>query len=345
MNEATGINLSVEGSTGAPGELVTVPILIDDATDVVSLNLLLTYDTTLLSIPDPNTETEENEGVRRAGISENWVFTDPDLNDLNPVANVNQETGEVSISLVKTDTEPTQGSGRILEIDFLIAEDAELGSTTSIDLQPSRRDDTSRIGIGNEDLLLTESVLTDDDITVGDSSNTIEDSSNTIELFRFRNTTFDTGTYVFVGEAERDAILANPDFNQTFELEGDGNPAFVASTVSGDDLEGFFRLSSLDNPGTFLFVGQGEYDAIFAPDSDQRDRWEQQGFDTDGTTDIPEFYLYGVGAGLGTQFNRFQNRANNTFLYAGPDETAAINNDPNFSAVFFDQGAAFESLN
>ncbi|MDJ0532980.1 MAG: S8 family serine peptidase [Xenococcaceae cyanobacterium MO_207.B15] len=179
----------------------------------------------------------------------------------------------------------------------------------------------------------------DDTFTV-----TVNPSLETIELFRFRNTTFETGTYVFVGAAERDAILDNPDFNQTFELEGDGNPAFVASTESGDDLEGFYRLSSLDNPGTFLFVGQGEYDAIFAEGSDQRDRWEKQGFDSDGTTDIPEFYLYGVGANVGTAFNRFQNRANNTFLYAGPQETEAINTNPDFSAAFFDQGGAFEAF-
>ncbi len=172
---------------------------------------------------------------------------------------------------------------------------------------------------------------------------TVNPTLETIELFRFRNTTFETGTYVFVGAAERDAILDNPDFNQTFELEGDGNPAFVASTESGDDLEGFYRLSSLDNPGTFLFVGQGEYDAIFAQDSDQRDRWERQGFDSEGN-DIPEFYLYGVGANVGTAFNRFQNRANNTFLYAGPQETEAINSNPDFSAAFFDQGGAFEAF-
>ncbi|MDJ0534574.1 MAG: hypothetical protein QNJ70_19180, partial [Xenococcaceae cyanobacterium MO_207.B15] len=174
-------------------------------------------------------------------------------------------------------------------------------------------------------------------------------SEETIELFRFRNTTFSTGTYVFVGAEERDAILADSDLNQTFELDGvnpDGsvNPAFTASTESGDDLEGFFRLSSLDNPGTFLFVGQGEYDAIFAEDSDQRDRWERQGFDSDGTTDIPEFYLYGVGAGLGTPFNRFQNRANNTFLFVGPEETEAINSNPDFSAAFLNQGGAFEAF-
>ncbi len=202
------------------------------------------------------------------------------------------------------------------------------------------------IGVnGSSDRAREYDPLTGDGAAPGSQGNyTLSITDNNIELYRFRNTTFDTGTYVFVGAAERDAILANPDFNQTFELEGGGNPAFVASTQSGEGLEGFFRLSSLDNPGTFLFVGQGEYDAIFAPDSDQRDRWERQGFDSDGTTDIPEFYLYGVGANRGTAFNRFQNRANNTFLFAGPQETQAILDNPNFSAAFLNQGGAFESL-
>ncbi len=173
--------------------------------------------------------------------------------------------------------------------------------------------------------------------------------SGSIELFRFRNTTVSTGTYVFVGAEEGNTILNDPNLSGSFALDGvnsDGssvNTAFVASTEPGENLEGFYRLSSLDNPGTFLFVGQQEYDAIFAQSSDQRDRWERQGFDTEGN-DIPEFYLYGVGANLGTAFNRFQNRENNTFLFAGPDETAAINSDPNLSAAFLDQGGAFEAF-
>ena len=174
------------------------------------------------------------------------------------------------------------------------------------------------------------------------------DSSDTIDLFRFRNTSFDSGTYVFVGEEERDAILEDEDLSNTFSLDGvqdDGsvNAAFTASTVSGDNLIPFFRLKSLQTPGTFLFVSTEEYDAIFAEDSDQIDNWEQEGFDEDGN-DIPEFYLYDRTANLGTDFNRFQNTQNNTFLYAGPEETAAIEASEDLSNLFTNQGGAFESL-
>ena len=164
-----------------------------------------------------------------------------------------------------------------------------------------------------------------------------------LELFRFRNTSFATGTYVFVGAAERDAILNNPNLNQTFVLEGGGDPAFVASSTSAEDLIPFFRLSSLDVPGTFLFVSTAEYDAIFAPNSNQRDNWERQGFDREGN-DIAEFYLLAPGSGSGVLFNRYQNRDNGTFLYAGPGESDAIDSNPDFSNAFTKQGGAFESL-
>ena len=176
------------------------------------------------------------------------------------------------------------------------------------------------------------------------------EGEDVIELFRFRNTTFETGTYVFVGKDERDAILDNSDFNQTFTLDGvqeDGSiiPAFTASTVGGEDLIPFFRLESLNpnTPGTFLFASTEEYDAIFAEGSDQADQWSQQGLDENGN-DIPEFYLFDGVADRGTEFNRFQNTLNNTFLYAGPEESADIAGDPNFSSTFTNQGVAFRSL-
>jgi predicted outer membrane repeat protein len=181
-----------------------------------------------------------------------------------------------------------------------------------------------------------------DDMGIATIENDDEPEPETTELFRFRNTSFPSGTYLFVGAEERDSILDNPDFNQTFELEGDGNAAFVASREAGDDYIPFYRLASLDTLGTYLFVSTAEYDEIFAEDSDQQDKWQPEGLE-DGE-DVPDFYLLDGGADLGVEFNRFQNQENGTFLYAGPDETAAIENDPNLSSLFINQGVAFESL-
>jgi hypothetical protein len=162
-------------------------------------------------------------------------------------------------------------------------------------------------------------------------------------LFRFRNTSYPTGTYIFVAEEERNNIINDSELSRNFSLEGDGNRAFVASNQPEDDLVPLYRLRNVDLTGTYLFVSTEEYNNIFAEDSNQRNKWVKEGLDTDGG-DIPEFYVYGVGADQGTEFHRFQNTDNNTFLYAGPSETEAINSDPNLSAVFVDQGIAFESF-
>jgi hypothetical protein len=321
--------LTAVDSAGLPGTNVTVPIAISDAEGLQSLTIQLTYDPSILSIVDPNEETVENEGVKRAGISAEW-----ELEPNNPVANVDEETGEVSISLVNTgelpqaDEEGNVPEGTILEIDFQVSEDAELGSSTTINL------DNARVGVNDQEIAVGDANMQDGNFTVGQST--------TIELFRFRNTTFDTGTYLFVGAQERDNTINNPDLNQTFELEGNGNAAFTASTVPGEDLIPFYRIRSLEVGGTYLFVSTGEYDAIFAEDSDQRDKWVQEGLE--GEEDVPEFYLYEGSGDNGVQFNRFQNTQNNTFLYAGPGESAAIENDPNLSNFFENQGVAFDSL-
>ena len=176
-----------------------------------------------------------------------------------------------------------------------------------------------------------------------------ETPEQTIELFRFRNTTFDTGTYIFVGEAERDFILDDENLSNTFALDGideDGtvNPAFTASEVDGDGLIPFYRLESLTVEGTFLFVSTAEYEFIF-DDPVQSQQWKKQGFaDEDETQDIPEFYLYEGSADSGTEFNRFQNQQNGTFLYAGGGEIDGIEDNPDLANLFDNQGVAFKSL-
>ena len=105
----------------------------------------------------------------------------------------------------------------------------------------------------------------------------------------------------------------------------------------------FYRLRSINVEGSYLFVSTDEYNDIFDIESDQRDNWVREGTDESGE-DIPEFYLYGAGAGEGTEFNRFRNNSNGTYLFAGPEETAAIESDPNLSSAFTNEGVAFESL-
>lgn len=168
-------------------------------------------------------------------------------------------------------------------------------------------------------------------------------SSSFSPMYRFKNTSYSTGAYLFVGEAEKNAIIANPSYNQTFKLEGDGNPAFQANLTPKDDLMGFYRLRSEEDPGTYLYVGSQEYNSIFSANSGQQNKWVKEGLDNNGN-DIPEFYAYGVGANEGIKFNRFQNKENGAYLFAGPAETTSILNNPSFANAFTNQGGAFEAL-
>ena len=164
-----------------------------------------------------------------------------------------------------------------------------------------------------------------------------------IEMFRFRNITLETKSDLFVGAVERDLILNDPDLNQTFKLENNGNPVFTVSLSEGENLNPFYRLQSLDVSGSYLFVSTEEYGAIFDEDSEQKDKWIKEGIDAEGK-DIPEFYLYSPNAEPGIEFNRFQNIQNGIFFYSDSVETEIIQSDPNLSSSFINQGIAFKAL-
>ena len=167
--------------TGAPGDIVTVPISISDATGLQSLDITLNYDSNILTIIDPNSETDTNEGVKRTGIAESWTITsgegnNPDLELPNPVANVNQETGEVKISLVNPGEPLTVDSGEIIEIDFQISSEATVDNTTGIDLQKAE------FGIDNESQIVGDSDLDDGNLTVMEIPTALELTGGTAQI-------------------------------------------------------------------------------------------------------------------------------------------------------------------
>lgn len=88
----------------------------------------------------------------------------------------------------------------------------------------------------------------------------IEAGDDLIGLYRFQNKTV-SGTYLYVGEEERNAIVNNPNLSQTFELEGLAFYVYGAGSGNGEPL---YRLQNNAIPGTYLFAGQQERDAIFA---------------------------------------------------------------------------------
>ena len=164
-NSNTELNLSIGNVANVPGEIVTVPIFISGATGLQSLGITLNYDTDFLTLIDPNPDTATNEGVKRTGIAENWRITsgegdNPDRELPNPVANVNQETGEVRISLINPGNPATVDSGKIIEIDFQISSDATVESQATIDLQEAE------FGIDNEAQILANDDLDDGTVSV-----------------------------------------------------------------------------------------------------------------------------------------------------------------------------------
>ncbi len=201
---------------------------------------------------------------------------------------------------------------------------------------------TSRVILGDADNFITEATATN--IGLSDS----DQNPNTIELFRFRNNNFETGAFVFVEAEEGNNILNDPTLNQIFTLDGqqaDGsvNPAFTASAVPGENLIPFFRLVSLENPGTFLYATAEEVAEIFAEDSAQINSFARQGLNELGE-DIPEFYATAPGTGTGEEINQLQNNQNGTFLFTDQVETAAIESNILLADIFTNQGVAFESL-
>ena len=178
---------------------------------------------------------------------------------------------------------------------------------------------------------------------------TVTVNPTTIEFYRFNNNTTETGAYLFVAEAEKDAILADSDLSRAFTLEGvreDGsvNSAFKASSQPGENLIPLYRIKSANRPiGVYLFVGEEEYQSIFAEDSLQKDKWIKEGLDTEGN-DIAEFYLYPSGSDLGESLYRFNNTHNGGYLFVGQEESAAIRSHSDLSDIFISEGEAFETL-
>jgi hypothetical protein len=100
---------------GAPGSTVTVPINIDDANLVESLDLTIRYDTTRFDVA--------TSGVRPGSLTAGATI----------FANVDDATGTIRVSMLPTHALSTS-SGSLLEIDYHIREDAGPGSSL-LDLQ------------------------------------------------------------------------------------------------------------------------------------------------------------------------------------------------------------------
>ena len=83
-----------------------------------------------------------------------------------------------------------------------------------------------------------------------------EPDEGLIPLYRFQSTRT-PGTYLFVGEAEREGI--NQNFSDDFNEEG--LAFYVYGVGSGEGTE-FIRFQNSERPGTYLFAGPEEAQGI-----------------------------------------------------------------------------------
>ncbi len=86
----------------------------------------------------------------------------------------------------------------------------------------------------------------------------IEPHDELIPLFRFQSKQL-PGTYLFVGEDERNSINANPNLSNSFTEEGIGFYVYGAGSQKGAT---FSRFQNLNVPGTYLYAAGAEADNI-----------------------------------------------------------------------------------
>lgn len=147
------------------------------------------------------------------------------------------------------------------------------------------------------------------------------DSLLNTPIYRFQNNDR-PGTYLFVGQGEREQIKANfPNFVE----EGF---AFNVSNQPNDNLIRLNRFQNKDVPGTYLYANEQESISI---------RQNFPNFAEEGLA----FYVYDGNANQAENFYRFQNSAQpGTYLFASQQERNTI--VANFP-TFREEGVAFEA--
>ncbi|MBL1209701.1 choice-of-anchor Q domain-containing protein [Geminocystis sp. GBBB08] len=163
--------------------------------------------------------------------------------------------------------------------------------------------------------------IVDNIVDIGSTEFYQNNPSLNTSIYRFQNTSL-PGTYLFVGESERQSIKQN---NPNFVEEGF---AFSVAVQPGDNLIPIYRFQNTAVAGTYLYTGESERQSI---------KQNNPNFVEEGLA----FYVLGAESNQGQSFYRFQN--NNlpgTYLFVGAGERSNINQ--NYSN-FTEEGIAFKA--
>ena len=143
-------------------------------------------------------------------------------------------------------------------------------------------------------------------------------------IYRFRNQVQEGG-YIFVGDAERDAILRD----RTDELVLEGT-AFKASNTEEAELIPMYRFQSEVNPGAYLLAGEAERSAILSDPN----------FSAAYTEEGLAFYVADPDSSEADNIYRFRSTTlAGSYIYV--DETERQGILENFSESFVEEGIAF----
>ncbi len=274
--------------------------------------------------------------------------------------------------------EDSQGIGTVTNDDEIISElsidDVSLAEGNEVNTEFTF---TVSLSQANDETVTVDYTTADDSAIAGEdyitSGGTLEfapgETEKTITVQVSSDTEFEPDEAFLVNLSNtRGAAVADSQGTATI-INDEANPLLDTN---------IYRFRNTDIPGTYLFAGPGESEAIRAnfpnfaeeglafrvavePGDDLIPLYRFQSINTSGTylfvgeeerqgirqnfseSFIEEglaFYVYGAGAGLGAEFTRFQNSNRpGTYLFAGPGESEGIKN--NFPS-FIEEGVAFE---
>jgi len=224
--------------------------------------------------------------------------------------------------------------GDVSEMQFIITRTGDISKPLKINYETL--DGLAKAGVDYQDSLgslefqpeettitINVPIYDDDEFTgaVKDFSLQVEIISDPLlndRMYRFQ-TGF--GTYLYVGEEERQTILAS---NFGFIDEGE---AFNVSLEADDNLIPIYRFRNEDLKGAYLYVGEEERANLLT----QNLNFVEEGL---------AFYTYGANASQANDISRFQTQPGGYIFVGETEKNIITQNYPNFTL----EGIAFESL-
>ena len=245
----------------ANGQFVddTFTLTVPDASPIVSNpinNLVLTeeQDNYSIDLSDIFLDPNDDEILFSVQNNSNTELVLPVINSNNLNLNLFDNTfGTAEITIRATANE------QFVDETFTLTVNQGNRLNTPIYRFQSKVTSSTYLFVGSEERQNIQQNFTDSFMEEGVAFNAATiPSDELIPLFRFQNNQR-PGTYLFVGESERNSINNNPNFSNSFTEEG---IAFYVYSAGAKLATPFFRFQNSDLPGTYLYATGAEADNI-----------------------------------------------------------------------------------